>query len=583
MLELPFSISKADVPAPATSTSEIPARAVQVELPGASNKLDTPQRSQSYGEVPGNFDVLIFGPAAQSSSVAFAGTISTVRVVSIIGPIATSNASAVTGNTAVMEEIPGQTIVSTALARAGVVSAQRQPTISGPVASGSSQAWVGLITAIRNVSLAGTQSTGQSIAYTDSIIAIRNLAVAGVRAQASGASSAGIAAAIRNVNLPGVLAPGSAAAPAGLFENVVHALVLGVLSTGNGQAAPGTVLGVSNTEIAGALANGDALSLAGAIATVRNAAINGLVSGTTAAQAFNALVQAIRNAEAIAATSSSSSSTAFAGAVVAEMNYSVQRMNKLGDFAISGSVVQATGWQSHAPTPAVIVSDALDVQGGGASTVHTTLWITRNSTSGNIVLNLVINGSVVDTFSITSASTITGSGRPHYLVWNGTLNASDDVTISVGRTISTSGALLAGSYVQVDPGNTTYQMRRMWKSTSQTPGTTRTQVSSMVADSRYGSSLSSNSLVVDMAGTGTARAAVQITNTHATSTCTAYLVKNGTDIGSVTFGAAEDGTKWIEVPTTFVSGDLLRLDAIRDSAGGRTVGLGTTIEAKIPV
>ncbi|QEM41574.1 minor tail protein [Gordonia phage Forza] len=582
MFELPFSVSKADIPMSATLTGPLPSRSVTVtSTPSSKSKLAIPEHPTSSAGIPANFDVLLFGPAATVQLSANPGSITAVRSLVIEGVTASLSGLARVGNTAVMEEIPGQTAALSALARAGIVLAQRQPVVAGPVAGASSLARAGVVLPVRNKSLTGV-SVAQTIdVFAGSVTAIRNRAVAGPTATVSKSAAPGDVTPIRNMSIAGPVAATQAAAIAGIFENIVNATVAGELSVINANAPAGTENTTSNVQIMGAVSNGDALSASGAISTVRNVGANGLVSGTSAVQAFNGLVTAIRNVAA-SGVLASAAAEAFAGVITAVVNYSVQRMNKVGDQSTTSSTQQVLGWESHAPAPATIVSDALDVQGGGASTVHATLWFTRNSTSGNVVMNLLVNGTIVDTFSITSTSTITGSGRPHYLMWNGTLAAGDDIAISIGRTISTTGTILGGSYVQVDPGNTTYQMRRMWKSTSQTPGTSRTQVSSMVADARYSSSTSSNSLVVDMAGTGTARAAVQITNTHATSTCTAYLVKNGTDIGSVTFQPSEDGTKWIEVPTTFVSGDLLRLDAIRDAAGGRTVGLGTTVEAKIP-
>ncbi|ANA86558.1 hypothetical protein SEA_APHELION_59 [Gordonia phage Aphelion] len=256
-----------------------------------------------------------------------------------------------------------------------------------------------------------------------------------------------------------------------------------------------------------------------------------------------------------------------------------QRMNKAGDFAINGVATPVTDWGSDPTFPATLQSYGMAAQGGGTVTIHALVWITRNSTSGSIVVQLKVNAAVVDQISA-PAGTITGSGRPHHLMWTGTINHGDLVHLNGQRTISTSGALLAGSYVYVEPGNTTYTMRRAWKTSSQSLTATRSTITNMAIDPRYGSSVNSSQLVVDTAGAGIARAAVQITDTTSSS-CTLFLMKNGVEIGSVSFAAGESGTKWIEVPTTFVSNDMLRLEGVRATAG-RAVGLGTTIEALIP-
>ncbi|AMS02602.1 hypothetical protein BJD55_gp164 [Gordonia phage Yvonnetastic] len=271
-----------------------------------------------------------------------------------------------------------------------------------------------------------------------------------------------------------------------------------------------------------------------------------------------------------------------------------QQINKVGRFSFSNlsPAVPVTGWSSDGTSPGTLVSDSiLDVVGSsGLVTVHALVRLGRNSTSGIPTVQLVVNGAVVDSVEAQPNSTQFGNtdplrGRPSWLQWTGSINAGDDIMLSALRTTSTTGYVNDGSYLLIEPGNTTYTMQRMYKNTSTfSVPNSRAIVTGWTADAKYpGSTVSSNQLATTLSGTGTARA--YIVSTGNNSPVEAYLMMDGVDIGSVTIPGSDATGYWITVPNvTFTGSNLLKLEARRTNTSfTRAIEDNSpVIEASIP-
>lgn len=263
-----------------------------------------------------------------------------------------------------------------------------------------------------------------------------------------------------------------------------------------------------------------------------------------------------------------------------------QRMNKNGAYTATTTSAVVPAWTSDPTEPATIVGDALDVSGSTSyGSIQAPIWITRsNNVSGSIEMIIAINGVTQVTATTALTHIITLAGRPFYLTYVGPLASGDDVTIKVRRiTTSATVTVTTMSRVYVEGTDTSFLMQRMLRSTTFAVPASRGQVTTtwvLDPDNFFGASLSSNQLATNgLTGAGMARLVVQVTGTGHT-TATFWLMKNGVDIGSVVFASGEEGTKILDVPVTWASGDTLRLDAQRGSSSfTRTMGVGTSVEA----
>lgn len=128
--------------------------------------------------------------------------------------------------------------------------------------------------------------------------------------------------------------------------------------------------------------------------------------------------------------------------------FSAQRMNKSGNFSLSGTMQRVTGWTSDSSEPATITSNELNFTTTATANAQITCYINKtgvNSLSGSATGSLRVNGTEVA--SGTTASGTTGNAT---LTWTGTLSASDKIALWANRSNGTVN-LVAGTYIRVEP------------------------------------------------------------------------------------------------------------------------------------
>lgn len=248
------------------------------------------------------------------------------------------------------------------------------------------------------------------------------------------------------------------------------------------------------------------------------------------------------------------------------------------------------GWSSDPAHPAVLAGNTLVVQGSGLATIHTLLYLGKNSVSGTPTVRLKVNGVQVDSVDVLPTSVAfgntetSGTARPYRHMWQLNLAAGDVVSVTWSRSTSTAGYAHPGSLLWLEPGNSAYTMQRMYKSNAaMTLGATRAQVTGWTADAKYsGSTVTSNALATTLTGTGTVRAYVVITDTVAT-TADVFLMVNGVDVGSASWAAGESGGKWIEATgVAFTGANVVRLDAVCGASNRSIVANSPVVEALVP-
>ncbi|QGJ92021.1 hypothetical protein SEA_KEELAN_57 [Gordonia phage Keelan] len=564
MATLPTSVSVAELPSAASTSTPLPQNLTTAKLPTRVTSA------------------ALAGAVASLTLLAHAGTVSAQRNIVVSGPVASVSFAAIPGGAGIEEFQSADPATFSIQAIPGTVSTTSNVTLSGPAAQLNFVAGAGLVVPVKNVALLGVEATLSVVASAGSVSG--DALVVGETASIAAQAESGTLTTTSNVTISGPTATLTLQGEAGL----VAFDVIGSPATISFDAPAGTVTGSSSQSGPAATLSVDAP--AGTVSAQRNITITGPTADISLVSSPGDHIvtgQANTTQSGPVATLDMS---ALAGTVTAVLNFSRQQINKDVYQSVSSTSNTIATMTSDATYPATVVSNGIEVVGAtNPATIHAFINSGRNNISGNAIFDLLLNGVAVDSYTLTPVQQMANNStspayRPIRLQWSGSITAGDDIQLAARRTISTSGYMHPGTYVYIEPGNTTYTMQAMYKNTSNySLSTTQSTVTGWVADStRYtGSSVNaSHQLETNLVGTGGVRAHIACDSGAAVSDF--RLIMNGTEIGSVTIPASDQSGYWINVSgITFDGSDLIWLTASRPGASRNVVANLSIVEAYV--
>ena len=377
----------------------------------------------------------LVGAPASSTVVGRAGTVFARRSATIIGVTAEAFTEALDGFPASYPHIPGVAAQSTSGAFAGSVSTNWNVNVAGQESIAVATSGVGVVSAAGNIHIVGQPIASPAVAGAGEVTTIQNVDAVGPVSTSIGLAPQGSVS--TGTTITGVTAEAVCEALAGVMEDAVHADVRGDAIVSGAGGFAGQVS--THPIIAGVTAEAASTAVPGTVVAGVSTSVSGFVADSTGT-GQSGVVQAVRhvNVAGVAAVSTTSGQV---GSVSAQINFARQRMVKNGDTTMTSSVSIIPNWLSHSTSPATISTHRLVVQGSKADATVTFSGNTSASVNGE-TLRLFRNGVQVAS-SLMSA----GTGSPVTVSWSGSVVDGDLFDLR-GSSVYNS-RVLSGSYLEV--------------------------------------------------------------------------------------------------------------------------------------